>query len=84
MYGWHRYDASQRPLGTRSTRPPPPGGLPGSGALEVDEQHVFVSENKVETSLPQRLAILHDGQVFDGCQAQQAGLQHAQALAGIA
>ena len=50
MYGWHRYDASQRPLGSRSTRPP--GGLPGSGALEVDEQHVFVSENKVETSLP--------------------------------
>lgn len=84
MYGWHRYDASQRPLGSRSTCPPPPGGLPGSGALEVDEQHVFVSENKVETSLPQRLAILHDGQVFDGCQAQQAGLQHAQALAGIA
>ncbi len=82
MYGWHRYDASQRPLGSRSTRPS--GGLPGSGALEVDEQHVFVSENKVETSLPQRLAILHDGQVFDGCQAQQAGLQHAQALAGIA
>lgn len=78
--------ASLRCIATTSRKPfhLPPGGLPGSGALEVDEQHVFVSENKVETSLSQRLAILHDGRVFDGRQAQQAGLQHAQALAGIA
>ena len=67
MYGWHRYDASQRPLGSRSTRPP--GGLPGSGALEVDEQHVFVSENKVETSLLrltpiENLSVVQDGQAL--------------------